>query len=339
MSIETNEKRRLTSPPPNSSAATTIPLFLRTAGLLLLLGSKANALQRRHFCATSFKQSPATEANRSCSYPTELSFFGLTWTLDGREIIACSGTSTFTSGSLWRIAADGSGSQSVSLSRATGPPARVCPAKAGGLPTLAAPSDYNIWRLELTGTRTGSKSASQDSSLRHAMRIAPSFLQMGRKIAFYSNRSGNDEIWVCNRDGNAAVQITSLGGPSCGTPRWSPDGEQIAFDSSPDGHWDIFVVGANGGKPRRLTNQPSFESVPCWSRDGKWIYFCSDRGGTYQIWKMPPQGGEAMQVTSKGGICRLRIARRQISLLHQERRRERRPLENAHGGRRGNAGD
>jgi Tol biopolymer transport system component len=94
-----------------------------------------------------------------------------------------------------------------------------------------------------------------------------------------------------------------LGGPSSGTPRWSPDGEQIVFDSSPDGHWDIFVVGANGGKPRRLTNEPSYESVPSWSRDGKWIYFYSDRTGTVQIWKTPPQGGEAVQVTSQGGYA------------------------------------
>ena len=78
---------------------------------------------------------------------------------------------------------------------------------------------------------------------------------------------------------------------------------RLLLNSSPDGHWDIFVVGANGGKPRRLTNQPSFESVPCWSRDGKWIYFCSDRSGTYQIWKMPLQGGEAMQVTNRGGFA------------------------------------
>jgi Tol biopolymer transport system component len=108
---------------------------------------------------------------------------------------------------------------------------------------------------------------------------------------------------VCNSDGTNLVQVTSLGGPSSGTPRWSPNGQEIVFDSSPDGHWDIFVVGINGGKPRRLTNQPSSESVPRWSRDGKWIYFCSDRSGTVQIWKMPPQGGEATQVTSQGGYA------------------------------------
>jgi len=65
-----------------------------------------------------------------------------------------------------------------------------------------------------------------------------------------------------------------------------------------DGQWDIYVVAASGGKPRRLTNQPSFEAIASWSHDGKWIYFCSDRSGTYQIWKMPAQGGEATQLNS-----------------------------------------
>src|SRR5262249_40719279 len=51
----------------------------------------------------------------------------------------------------------------------------------------------------------------------------------GRRLVFMSDRSGSLEIWVSNRDGSSAVQLTSLRG--CGTPRWSPDGLWIAFDS------------------------------------------------------------------------------------------------------------
>jgi Tol biopolymer transport system component len=91
--------------------------------------------------------------------------------------------------------------------------------------------------------------------------------------------------------------------PSCGTPRWSPDSEQIVFDSRTDGQWDIYAVAASGSKPRRLTNKPSFDAIPSWSGDGKWIYFCSDRSSAYQIWKMPAQGGEATQLTHQGGFA------------------------------------
>ena len=77
------------------------------------------------------------------------------------------------------------------------------------------------------------------------------------------------------------------------------------FDSRPEGHWDIFVVGINGGKPRRLTNEPSIEFVPSWSRDGKWVYFASDRSGQEQVWKLPTSGGQAVQVTRNGGFAAL----------------------------------
>ena len=38
-----------------------------------------------------------------------------------------------------------------------------------------------------------------------------------------------------------------------GTARWSPDGQRIAFDFSPEGNFDIYVIRASGGKPMPLT--------------------------------------------------------------------------------------
>ena len=101
------------------------------------------------------------------------------------------------------------------------------------------------------------------------------------------------------------MQITSLGGPRCGTPRWSPDGDEIVFEANPEGNWDIFAVPASGGAARRLTTQSSQEAIPSWSHDGTWIYFWSDRTGTPQIWKMPNGGGAAVQVTRQGGFAAL----------------------------------
>jgi Tol biopolymer transport system component len=117
-----------------------------------------------------------------------------------------------------------------------------------------------------------------------------------------STRSGNIEIWVGDNDGSNAVQLTSFGGPHVSTPRWSPDGRRIAFDSNVEGEYDIWVIGANGGKPQRMTTDPSNEGNPSWSRDGRWIYFDSSRTGEQQVWKIPANGGEAIQVTRDGGF-------------------------------------
>ncbi|HZN12277.1 MAG TPA: hypothetical protein VFC61_11385, partial [Blastocatellia bacterium] len=98
------------------------------------------------------------------------------------------------------------------------------------------------------------------------------------------------------------AQLTFFDGPTTGTPRWSPDGQQIVFDARPAGNADIYVINAEGGKPRPLTLEPSHEVMPSWSRDGRWIYFCSNRSGAFQSWKMPAGGGPAIQVTKQGGF-------------------------------------
>ncbi|MFZ0429594.1 MAG: hypothetical protein WAO20_15860 [Acidobacteriota bacterium] len=86
-----------------------------------------------------------------------------------------------------------------------------------------------------------------------------------------------------------------------GTPRWSPDGRTIAFDSLHSGNWDLWLVDAEGGVPRQLTADSADENSPAWSRDGRWIYFSSSRTGKREIFRIPSQGGEAKQLTEHGG--------------------------------------
>jgi TolB protein len=74
------------------------------------------------------------------------------------------------------------------------------------------------------------------------------------------------------------------------------------FDSIESGNWDLYVVDSQGGVPRQLTTEPSYDVVGTWSHDGKWIYFQSDREGERRIWKIPPQGGSAIQVTRRRGV-------------------------------------
>jgi TolB protein len=58
---------------------------------------------------------------------------------------------------------------------------------------------------------------------------------------------------------------------SAGSPSWSNDGKQIAFDSHKDGKGDLYVIDADGRFPRRLTTESSEDVVPRWSSDDKWI--------------------------------------------------------------------
>jgi Tol biopolymer transport system component len=62
---------------------------------------------------------------------------------------------------------------------------------------------------------------------------------------------------------------------SDGSPRWSPDGERIAFDSNRGNQRGIFVMNADDGSDvTRLTDDGN---GPAWSPDGEKIAFTSDR--------------------------------------------------------------
>lgn len=96
------------------------------------------------------------------------------------------------------------------------------------------------------------------------------------KIAFISDRDGNDEIYVMNADGTNLHRLT-YDHAEDSYPTWSPDGRRIAFFSNRDGHTELYVLNADGTNERRLTynspNSPLCGNGPCWSPDGTKILF------------------------------------------------------------------
>ena len=80
---------------------------------------------------------------------------------------------------------------------------------------------------------------------------------------------------------------------------------QIVFHSSRDRNWEIYVMDADGGNQRRLTNNSDVDTFPSWSPDGKRIAFVSDRDGhvikgrpTYEIYVMDADGSNQQNVTN-----------------------------------------
>jgi len=109
------------------------------------------------------------------------------------------------------------------------------------------------------------------------------------QIAFSSDRSGGNDIWVTPVDGGGAVQLSFE--PAFEThPAWSPDGSRIAYTSEQTGNSDIWVMSSSGGNPTQLTFDPANDVMPAWSPDGSQIAFLSWRSGQPEIWIMSSTG-------------------------------------------------
>src|SRR5687768_7651881 len=99
-----------------------------------------------------------------------------------------------------------------------------------------------------------------------------------------------------------AVQMMKL--DRLADPQLSPDGRWIAYQSTDvdldagTRNTDIWIVAAEGGAPRRLTDDPAADTRPRWSPDGRRIAFDSARGGSSQVYVVPAGGGAPRKVTS-----------------------------------------
>ena len=127
---------------------------------------------------------------------------------------------------------------------------------------------------------------------------APTWSPDGQKITFTSFRDQHrlqerapiyGEIYVMNADGTNPINLTQSPEKPEGASSWSPDGKQIAFQSSGiskwgDGlQWDIWVMEADGGNPRNLTNHHTQDETPDWSPNGNQIAFSSDRNRDWEF--------------------------------------------------------
>ena len=140
----------------------------------------------------------------------------------------------------------------------------------------------------------------------------PSWSPDGKRIVFSSDRDRkqgdhNYEIYVMDTNGGNPQNLTNNPFEDK-YPSWSPDGKRIVFSSVRDGHFigdfgltsEIYVMDADGGNQRRLTENRKNDWYPSWSPDGKRIAFSSDRKGdlqNFEIYVMDTNGGNQQRLT------------------------------------------
>jgi Tol biopolymer transport system component len=225
--------------------------------------------------------------------------YGFTWTPNGREIIFSYLVFDSRGATLWKLPVSVA-AEPEQLPFNTGEAFWPAISRSGNrLAYQRWMIDANIWRLSLSGPGVASGPATQlIASTRWD--LAAQYCPDSKRIAFESDRSGADGIWVSDADGSSPVELFSRRGEQTGAPCWSPDGQRVAFAFGL-GKREIYSIRASGGKPTRLTTDSAAGETSSWSRDGRWVYFSSERTGRSEVWKVSAAGGEAVQVSRNGG--------------------------------------
>lgn len=164
-----------------------------------------------------------------------------------------------------------------------------------------------------------------------AMEVQPRFSPDGSKICFTSDAGGGDNVWVMNRDGSDAKQITKEDFRLLNNGVWTPDGNYIIarkhFTSTRSlGAGELWMYHIHGGKGLQLTKRKNDQqdvNEPCVSPDGRYVYYSEDMypGGHFEYNKNPNdqifvinrfdrEKGEIERVTGgPGGAVRPQVSR------------------------------
>jgi hypothetical protein len=121
----------------------------------------------------------------------------------------------------------------------------------GGKPTLFSLDLHNNWEDQITYFGAG-------------MAYDPSWSPTAERITFVTDDTGNEEIWVINRDGSGALQLTRNSWEWDKHPSWSPDGSKIVFWSNRTGNRGIWVMDADGNNLHSLSRTGFNDWDPVW---------------------------------------------------------------------------
>ncbi|HMF97925.1 MAG TPA: S9 family peptidase, partial [Vicinamibacterales bacterium] len=136
----------------------------------------------------------------------------------------------------------------------------------------------------------------------------PQWSPDSRRIAFVSDRTGrafdegrNTDVWVIDASGGPLTKISDHE-EADSSPRWSPDGQTIAFVSAvPEkSHPRIWLAPAAGGAASRVAAE-KVDLIPSalrWSADGRALYFETSVKGTAQLYRVDLAARRAAAVTS-----------------------------------------
>lgn len=123
----------------------------------------------------------------------------------------------------------------------------------------------------------------------------PAWSPDGKWIAFTSDQSGRDEVWVVDINGDNARKLSDADTEK-GAIAWAPDSKSVAYAASDK---KLYRAELEGGASRVIASAEAGRiSNPQFSPDGKWISFNKpEEGFRSHVFIAAADGGEARRVT------------------------------------------
>jgi Tol biopolymer transport system component len=187
-----------------------------------------------------------------------------TWSADGQRVAFESDRSG--NWDIWIVNVDGSGLTNLTRSPEDERYPAWSPDGKKMAFTLKRSGRSNVWVMNVEDALTGSGEYSPVNLTKtpHRDRYAM-WSPDGKKIAFNTNRDGDQEIYVMDADGSNPTNVSRAPESTEGLADWSPDGKRLVLYSDRPGNKDEFVVNLAGGPWANITNHPASDEFSTWA--------------------------------------------------------------------------
>jgi TolB protein len=120
-----------------------------------------------------------------------------------------------------------------------------------------------------------------------------------RRIAFVSDRDGNEEIYLM--DGDDVRRMTTHAGRDI-HPYFTPDGTTLLFNSDAGGSFDVYAIDLATGAEREVTGTSDDETCARMAADGRSLVMLRNGGGGDDVWRYDLASGAWTNLTNTPAV-------------------------------------